>query len=310
MKTINLFLTIFACAILLGAAACGQAAARPTATPEPTPTPAPTVPPGDSTRTITVGDLERTYILHIPPGLDSSRPAPVVFAFHGMFGNGAAMVLATGFNDIADVDGFLAVYPRGYGASWNAVDCCGPAANEAIDDIGFVRQMLADLGTIASIDPKRIYASGYSNGAIFSYRLACEMSDTFAAIASAAGWLLTNPCQPKQPVSVIEVHSTEDDYYGSIWKPSDVGIINSNTDIILPPVEQAMKTWAQLDGCNSTAQVDKQGTITHTAYSNCQAGTAVDLYTIEGGGHGWPTKYIPTINSQVIWDFLKSHPKP
>ena len=310
MKTINRLLMLLIFVILLTCTACGQSAAGPTATPEPTATPAPTIPPGDSTRTLVVGDLERNYLLHIPPGLDSQRPVPVVFVFHGLSMLADDLPTMTGFNDVADTGGFLAVYPNGYSRSWNVSVCCGAAVNEAIDDLAFVRQMLADLETIMPIDPKRIYASGFSNGAIFSYRLACEMSATFAAVAPVAGWLVTDPCQPQQPVSVVHVHGMNDSYTGQTLTPGDVGITGT-TNIIMPSVEQAVATWAQLDGCSGTAQVEKQGIITHTVYSSCKAGTAVELYAIEGGPHVWPPPYaFPTASTQMIWDFFKAHPKP
>ena len=303
-------LTLIAAILLISSAACGQAAPKPTPTPLLTATPAPTIQPGVSTRTLTVGSLKRTYILHIPPGLDSLNPVPVVFVFHGYTMSAAIMPIMSGFNDIADTDGFLVVYPNGYARSWNASGCCGAAVNKNIDDLAFVRQMLADLGTIVPIDPKRIYASGFSNGAVFSYRLACEMSDTFAAIAPVSGWLVTDPCQPQQPVSVVHVHGTKDSFEGQTWTPGDVGT-TSTTNIIVPSVEQAVATWAQLDGCSGSAQVETQGVITHTVYSSCKAGTAVELYAIEGGAHAWPSLYaFPTASTQMIWDFFKAHPKP
>jgi len=139
MKTINRLLMLLIFVILLTCTACGQSAAGPTATPEPTATPAPTIPPGDSTRTLVVGDLERNYLLHIPPGLDSQRPVPVVFVFHGLSMLADDLPTMTGFNDVADTGGFLAVYPNGYSRSWNVSVCCGAAVNEAIDDLAFVR---------------------------------------------------------------------------------------------------------------------------------------------------------------------------
>jgi polyhydroxybutyrate depolymerase len=290
--------------LLISSAACGQSAARPTATP------APTMQTGDSTRTLAVGSLERNYLLHIPPGLDSQRPAPVVFVFHGYTMTADIMPITTGFNAVADTGGFLVVYPNGISRSWNGTGCCGDAVNKNIDDLAFVRQMLKDLGTITRIDPRRIYASGFSNGAVFSYRLACEMSDTFAAVAPVSGWLTTNPCQPEQPVSIVHVHGTKDAYEGQTWTPGDVGTTGT-TAIIVPSVEQAIATWAQLDGCSGAAQVEKQGIITHTIHSSCQAGTAVELYAIEGGTHTWPSLYaFPTASTQMIWNFFKAHPKP
>jgi polyhydroxybutyrate depolymerase len=141
---------------------------------------------------------------------------------------------------------------------------------------------------------------------MLSYRLACEMSDTFAAIAPVSGFLLTNPCQPRQPVAVVDVHGSKDGYEGGTFQLMINGV---TTDVVFQPVEQAIATWVKLDGCTGNAQVEKQGMITHNAYSACQAGTAVEQYVIEGT-IAWPSAYaFPTASSQMIWDFFKAHPK-
>jgi polyhydroxybutyrate depolymerase len=310
-------LAILAVALLISS--CNQtvvtstATVVPTATPEPTPTPAPTIQPGDSTRKLNVSGTDRTYLLHIPPGLDSQQPVPVVLVFHEYTGSVSLTRLQTHFDDMADTNSFILAYPNGIGASWNAGDCCGFAVETKVDESAFVRQILSDLGTIASLDPKRIYAVGFSNGAMLAYRLACEMSDTFAAIGSVAGLLLYSPCQPQQPVSVIHIHGLNDPYLpytGGASNP-DCG---SGCPATFPPVEQGIKTWVQLDGCTGSPQVNVDGALTHTIYATCKPGTAIELYTIDGLGHLWPQ---PTGSGKLnfpatktIWDFFAAHPKP
>jgi polyhydroxybutyrate depolymerase len=207
--------------------------------------------------------------------------------------------ILTGFDDIADTAGFLVVYPEGIGASWNAGTCCGYAYETNVDEPAFIREILSDLGTIISVDTKRIYAAGFSNGGGLMYRLACEMSDTFAAVAPVAGALFYSLCQPQQPVSLIKVHGLAD----------LVAPYTGGGEFEVPPVEEVIETWAQLNGCTGSPEVEKEKVVTHTFYSSCNAGTAVELYTIEVGGHEWPSKYVwPT--SQIIWDFFAAHPKP
>ena len=277
------------------------ATSTPTSTLTLTPSPAPTIQPGDSKRMLTVDNLDRYYWLHIPPGLDSLQPVPVVFVFHGLYMSGQGMDSVTGFNDISDTNGFLVVYPNSLGM-WNFGNCCGGIyTDNQTDDIAFVRQILIDLGTFASINPSRIYSTGISAGAIFTYRLACEMSDTFAAIAPVAGALLDFTCQPQQPVSVLHEHGLMDtviEYAGGF------GFTGST----FPSVEQSVATWAQLDGCNSVPNVKKQGVVTHTVYSSCRAGTAVELYRIDAQGHSWPSQYVMPL-AKIIWDFFAAHPK-
>jgi polyhydroxybutyrate depolymerase len=313
---------IIAAAVLISATGCIMIASRPaatlapsatalparspTATTAPSASPAPVLPPADTTRTLKAGNLQRSYLLHTPPDLDTSRPVPVVFVFHG-WRNTASSFQPVGLKELADANGFLLVTPNGSGPgddiSWNAGGCCGSAAEDTVDEAAFVRQMLSDLGTLATLDPRRIYAAGFSNGAMLVYRLACEMADTFAAVAPVAGTLFYSPCQPEEPVSVVHVHGLGD----TIVPYAGGGDLISGG---FPPVEQSIATWAQLDGCSSAAQVEQQaGDITHTAYPSCQAGSAVELYTVQVLGHGWPSAAeFPA--AEVIWDFFAAHPKP
>jgi len=291
---------------------CNPAAATATAVPEPiattfpTPTPAPTIEPGDLTHELEINGSKRMYYLHVPPGLDVDHPVPVVFFFHGLYSVSITRS-TTEFDEAADVNRFIAVYPVGVGASWNAGDCCGIAVEDQVDEIEFVRQILSDLETIASIDPKRIYATGFYNGAMLSYRLACEMSDTFAAIAPVAGTLFFDPCQPQQPVSIIHIHGLSDPYV-----PYAGGTSLEASLPPLAPVEQGIESWVQWDECTGSPQVEEDGAITHTSYT-CKAGTAIELYTIDGL-EGWPQPAgageLNFSTNQTIWDFFAAHPKP
>jgi len=122
------------------------------------------------------------------------------------------------------------------------------------------------------------------------------MPDTFAAVAPVAGVLLDNPCQPSQPVSIIQVNGKSDTLvpYGGGLGDFMSGTIN------FPPVEQGIATWTQLDGCTGSAQSEKQGTIgTLTAYTSCKAGSAVELYTLDALGNNWPSKYVLPISQMI-----------
>jgi polyhydroxybutyrate depolymerase len=266
----------------------------------------PTLAPGGTERTLVVEGQARSYLLYVPPGLDSSQPVPVVLGVHGYSSTPQRFRDVSGFNPIAEANGFLAVYPQGEGGdrSWNAGGCCGGAGYANLEDVDFVRQLLSDLKTIANLDPKRIYATGHSNGAMFVYRLACEMSDTFAAIAPVAGPLYYSPCEPEEAVSVIHVHGAIDTAvpYGGGQHP-----INPN--LTYPSVPETLAAWAKLDGCESRALVDDRGDIVHTTYSSCESDAAIELYVLRGLGHTWPQpEKWPA--SQMIWEFFAAHPKP
>lgn len=273
----------------------------PTKTPSPTETPAPTLQPEDSEHKVMVGEMERSYLLYIPAGLANNQPVPVVFVFHGSGGDPRSMRAGLGFNDIADNAGFIVVYPKGINGIWNPVTPSHELSTN-VDDLGYVRQILLDLKKNVQIDPKRIYSTGFSLGAMFSFRLACEMSDIFAAIGPVSGAHLYNPCEPEHPVSVIQVHGLEDANVPYEGDPTIQDFLSTEEDI---------KFWTQLDGCDDYPLVENllNESITHTAYTTCNAGSAVELFLIEKGTHAWPSKYIWDA-SQTIWEFFAAHPKP
>lgn len=278
---------------------------------------------GDSIRRLNHDGLERSYILHVPPGYDATHPTAVVLVFHGGGGNAESIVHLTDFNTQADRAGFLVVYPNGTGRlrnvllTWNGGTCCGYAQAHNVDDVGFVRAIIADLQSVAAIDPKRIYATGISNGGIMSYRLACEASDLIAAIGPVAGTLNVAHCEPEEPVSVIHFHGTEDHHL-----PYDGGVGSaSRTGVNYTSVQDSVRFWLGYNQCPATAKAEHFADTRHTAYTSCASGSAVELYTIVKGGHAWPggngpawrggDKPTTTIAAtQIIWEFFAAHPKP
>jgi polyhydroxybutyrate depolymerase len=156
----------------------------------------------------------RTYLLHVPPAYDGKTPLPVVFVLHGATQSDASAEKMSGMSAKADKENFLAVYPSGTGRlsdvpTWNAGNCCGYAIQNHVDDIGFFRALLEKIERDFAVDRKRIYVTGISNGAMMSYRVACEMSGQVAAIAPAEGALNVD-CHPSSPVSVLIFHGTAD----------------------------------------------------------------------------------------------------
>jgi polyhydroxybutyrate depolymerase len=306
IKKLEIFLVVvLATTILVVTAACNAIVAKPAATPTAVPTVV--IQPLDSERTLTVQGMERTYFLHIPPGLDNQKSVAMVFVFHGYRESDTEARSYSGLDKIANANDFIVVYPNGSGTSsdrsWNGGGCCGFANDNNIDEPAFIHSIIADVRTIVSVDSKRIYATGFSNGALLTYRLACEMSDTFAAVAPVAGVLLYNPCQPQQPVSLIHVHGSLDSTV-----PFEGGGLNPSIGQPFPPVEQSIATWVKLDGCSDVENVEQNGVISHTTYGKCVPGVAVEVYTVSGNGHTWPFVKTTPI-SQIIWEFFATHPK-
>ena len=281
------------------------------------------LPAGESTRKLTHDGLERSYILYVPASVNWSQPVPLVFVFHGGTGNAESAVRMSGFNNVADQNGFLVAYPNGTSRvssdillTWNGGDCCGFAQQKNVDDVGFVRAIVTDLQSLANIDPKRIYASGMSNGGILSQRLACEAADVFAAIAPVSGTLNFQNCNPSQPISVIEFHGTGDQHipYEGGYGPKSLVSVN------FASVKTTVGFWTSFNKCNLKPQTDLVDDIRHEVWKGCTASTSIELYTVINGGHAWPggtagrtdadqpTQSISA--SQLIWKFFAAHPKP
>ncbi len=312
------FFKAFALVTILGIilAACGRTTATqaPTSivlTDEPPPT-------GDSEHILIYAGEERSYILHIPPGYDPSRPSAMVLAFHGITLDAHEMIRISGFNAESDAAGFIVVYPNASGAqrSWNGGHCCGEAALNNVDDVGFVRAFIEELSILLNVDPKRIYATGFSNGAILAYRLACEMADQIAAIGPVSATQALEDmqaCQPAQPVPVIHFHGTDDEPnpYNGGETPGGVQFIS---------VADAIQFWVDFNGCPIDPQQSESGNVIHNIYAPCQSDSSVELYTVTGGKHAWPGGEAvsqrmgePTLEISatiLMWEFFLAHPMP
>ena len=277
---------------------------------------------GTSMRSIQVGNVTRSYLLHVPPSYDQSKSLPLVFVFHGGESQARQMERYTGLSDLADRKGFIAVYPEGVDKHWND----GRETATKVDDVGFVVALIEHLGRSLKIDRQRIYATGISNGGMFSQRLACELSGTIAAVASVTASMpeaLSARCQPSSPISVLMVHGTADPlipYRGGAMPGKTLG------GSVLP-VPETIGYWAAHNRCSrqpiNTQLPDRDvqdGTrVRREAYVQCAGGVEVVLYTVEGGGHTLPggRQYLPERligrtsrdidGSETIWDFFEKH---
>lgn len=286
--------------------------------------------PGDYFREMEYGGRKRRYIVHVPPGYNRERPVPVVMFFHG---GGASAINSRswlGFDPLADQKGFITVYPYGTGIlarkllTFNAGSCCGYAMKHRIDDVGFTRAMLDELGRSFCVDPRRLFSTGYSNGAMMSYRLACEMPDRIAAIGPVAGTLATNiQCAPSRPVSVMHIHGTGDPYEPFKGGKGEKSFPGRGEKTVFRSVEDTLTTWAGLIGASTTPRLtETRGADTRYVYSGGRSGSEVVLWRIQGGGHTWPGARTMPMDSmlgpinrdisatQLLWEFFQQHPIP
>jgi polyhydroxybutyrate depolymerase len=279
---------------------------------------------GDHTRSLEVDGRTRTYLVHVPAKHDPKAPAPVVLVFHGGGSNAEQMVRFCGLNETADKHGFIVVYPNGTGRlekvlTFNGGNCCAFAMRQGVDDVAFTGALLDDLATVANVDPKRVYATGMSNGAIMAYRAASELSDRIAAIAPVGGPMGTETCSPTRPVSVIHFHGLDDEF-APFAGGKGKGV--SGTDFF--SVEHCIQAWVKANGCKDEPTVEElpdkanDGTkVTHKTYGGGKDGAEVVLVAIEGAGHTWPgrepllkflgksTKNISA--NEMMWEFFEKH---
>lgn len=252
--------------------------------------------PGNHKRTLRHDGLERQYLVHVPQGYDSNKQTPLVIALHGGGGNMEIQANDTYYGLISksEQSGVIVAFPNGYSrrktgklATWNAGDCCGPARDEKIDDVGFVRAMLGELRKDLNIDATRIFATGMSNGGMMSYRLACEMPETFRAIASVAGTDNTQSCKPKRSVSVLHIHAKDDthvSFEGGVGPDAIRFAVNDFTS-----VPSTISKWTELNACASRPKrvLENAGAYCDL-YSPCNGGTRVQVCVTSEGGHSWP----------------------
>ncbi len=240
-------------------------------------------------RTLQFGGLRRTYRVYRPATADRSRAVPLVLVLHGGLGTGAQAEQAYGWDAEADRGGFVVVYPDGVGHTWNAGICCGPAGRRRIDDLGFLRTLLGVVQRNEGIDPRRIAATGISNGGLMDYVLACRLPGRIAAIGPVAA-TQPEPCPAareaarRRPTSVLHIHGLDDQYIPFAGGPGTKGLAASRID--WPPVQGVIEAWRQMDGCGAP-MVSVKGSVTRSA-SSCAGGSAVALVTIRGAGHQWP----------------------
>jgi polyhydroxybutyrate depolymerase len=268
----------------------------------------------------------RPVKLYVPTGYSASTPAPLVILLHGYSANGAEEDLYLDLHATAEADSVLYAHPDGTldikgNRFWNATDACCDFYGVTVDDVAYLTSLVTEIETRYSVDKKRIYFMGHSNGAFMSYRMACDRAEMVAAIASLAGatWLDTSRCKPSQPVSVVEIHGNADQvvlYDGGTTNTDSIfdgGTITGGGQY--PSATTTVADWVSYDGCSTTANTSSPSldivagmSTTDTRYkSGCRSGSEVDLWTIQGGSH------IPGIAASFgpdAFKFLLAHPKP
>ncbi len=275
------------------------------------------------------GGVTRSYQLHLPDALRTDRAVPLVLVFHGSGADGTSMERFSKFSALADREGFIVAYPDAFSHEWNDGREASIIPSQAahVDDVAFVDAMITAIGKVHLLDEQRIFAAGFSNGGIFAHYLAAQLSHRLAAIAPVSGGLaepLLPYFKPSMPVSVCMIHGAADrlvPYNGGEVDVQDHGRIIG--------MAKTASLWGERDETFAAPMTDVLPTttpndhrqVTCTRWPSSKNGAEIVLYTIEGGGHGWPTESqaLQLLGAghakqsfdatKAIWDFFKNHPK-
>jgi polyhydroxybutyrate depolymerase len=293
---------------------------------------APSPTPGNHNESLEIGagakKMTRTFIVHVPPGLDGKSKVPVVIMLHGSGGSGEDAIEQTGWGAKSDREGFIAVFPDGTlphpaqparfldnPLRWNDGTDRGATS---VDDVGFISAMIDFLEARYAADPARIYCTGFSNGASMTYSVGLNLSNRIAAIAPVSGHLRYQDKLLAYPVPLLFIIGTQDPINpiegGNVKLPSGVTEYR-------PPVEDSLKEWERMLGCGPEVQTARGNGVLEITYNNCAKGGEVEYYRVRGLGHIWPggVSHMPEkwfgkpsdhLNAtDAIWDFFKAHPR-
>lgn len=260
---------------------------------------------------------DRPVEVFVPSSYKEGTPAPLVILLHGYTSSGAGQEAYFKMQPLAESKGFLYAHPDGTKETggnqfWNATDACCDLANSGVDDSAYLRKVIDDIKAKYTVDPKRVYFVGHSNGGFMSFRMACDHADAVAAIASLAGAMVDDisKCKPSEPVAVLQIHGTADDtvnYNGGSIGPA-----------AYPGAQGSVEDWATLDGCDLKSEtlakkLDLESSLAgeeteiQQYASGCKPGGHAELWTIQEGSH------VPNLSDNfapAVIDFLLAHPKP
>jgi polyhydroxybutyrate depolymerase len=262
----------------------------------------------DSAQTIVVEGINRTFLIHIPA--NSPTHPPLVIVFHGSGGTGATIAANTGMDNLADRLGFIVVYPNGRNRQWQD----GRTSRaDGTDDLAFTTAIIKAVEQSIRVDPTRIYAAGFSNGATFTESLVCRLPGQFAAVAAVSGTIpqrIMSTCS--HAVSVMQIGGT-----GDAAMPYDGGQVmgGGKPSGAVSSFNQTVDFWASIDGCSGVSSpitVDGTGQVDMTKAIGCEPGFDVTAYTIQGGQHAWPggtgkMAFAGLDASEIIAEFLLAH---
>lgn len=264
--------------------------------------------------TLSIGGVQRTYLLHVPKGYTPTTPLPLVLNLPGTGMNALDEQVLSRMSAAAGADGFIVVYPNGSGSplGWDVYAPNSPlwatGAYKNADDVAYLTALVSSLEGQLCVDSSRIDVTGMSLGAVMAYHLACSNTPWLAAIAPVAGLMPQSQgsCALAHPTPLLAFNGQSD----PLVPYNGIGLIS--------PIPQSVGYWARANGCPSVGQTGfSQGDVVETVYSHCPNGADTQLYTITDGGHtcpgGTPLPWLgattTVINATALmYAFFMAHP--
>ena len=259
--------------------------------------------------------LDRSYGLYIPEGIQSD--ASLVVVMHGYSSSAQAIEDYSGFNELADREGFAVVYPQGTtdDSGYNFFNVgYGFHEDVTVDDVSFVSALVTGLQQEYGFSTDNVFATGMSNGGEMSYVLACDASDLFAAIAPVAGTMMEdkyNSCQPAKALPVFEIHGTSDSVS---WYNGDLDDVDGWGAYV--GIDSIISLWS---GFNELSEVETSeiadidpadgSTIVFERHYSSDKVNEVWLYKVQEGEHDWPGAYgnMDIESAEEIWQFFSGY---
>jgi polyhydroxybutyrate depolymerase len=286
-------------------------------------------------------DSFRSYTMYIPSIWTPNVVSPLLIALHGLSGWDLQLMDNTAFNNLAEANNFIVVYPNGTGEklgdrgirSWNGGQVgwcttgnCPPSQISKIDDVGYISNLIDDVSSRYPIDPKRVYLTGHSNGSQLAQRLACQLSNKITAVAVVAGHLALDTCNPDSPVSLLQIYGTEDTLNPENGGTAKISFGIYSYEFNSKGVMKSVQAMALANGCSSNYSQNNNLTnkdLTIYTWPGCKNGVVVSSIRISGASHAWMGRpaqsadsiklsgepYMKIDASKVIWAFLANKVK-
>jgi polyhydroxybutyrate depolymerase len=282
----------------------------------------------------TKDETARSYSIYIPSTYKPEISSPLLIALHGISGWDLQFMYNTEFNNLAEANGFIVAYPNGNAElvdnkvirSWNGGSCCAISQRNNSDDLSYIKNLIDDVSSRYSINSKRVYLTGHSNGSMLAQKLACQLSNKITAVAVVAGRLLLDTCNPESPVSVLQIYGTADTLNPENGGTTNYTVGTYTYQFSSRPVMSSVQMLAEANGCSTNFSENKNVSnkdLTISTWPDCKSGVVVSSIKITGASHAWmghPAQsaeslkltgepYMKIDASKVIWSFLANKVK-